>query len=638
MEVVKAFNDNNIGTQITILGTPNEPIFKANDIGIVLEMSNIRATIKDFNEELKVVKTIDTLGGKQQVTFLTEFGLYKVLFGSRKPIAEKFKKWVCEVIREIRLTGQYKLEQEKKELQDKLQEANKTIETKQEENEIIVDECERILVRNHDKQPLVYLAHVCEGEISFGFTNDIRRRRIEHRSEIGSNFKLIIVFPTSKYIQLESLIKKDDKIRKRIFSKEINGKQQTEFIRIDKPCGTFTFISLINRINHLKTIVEKDLEKENERLTDINDKLCEKVRIMKFNTDKITKQAELTITNENLKNDPVIIRDIHTGDETIITNNEQLKSVSGIHHGSLHRYLNKPLHRNGLTFRNKDKPYWKPPKNYKYDKSLKSTTHSVPCKSVCIKTGETVYYNSVTDTARILDVDRKSLTDLINRTSNYLNEKVVEYEWFSLESCGFLVYPDGKEENIESVVNNEKDKFKTVNSVIKQKVKNLLEFTESTDDKLRTLDIDILLKKYKINSTSKLLKEFLIECGAESTGNTKKIKHPNVKKTSMGYYKVKFKNDEEFKELVLNQQKELNFDKIKKQLEKFIKFTNNLEDKLCIKDLKNIIEKNKLDIKFETLRAKNAFQNWGATHSGRHTIKSELDNKHGFYYSGIKLV
>jgi len=46
------------------------------------------------------------------VTFLTEKGLYKVLFRSRKPIAQRFQNWVCEVIKEIRLNGIYELQQE----------------------------------------------------------------------------------------------------------------------------------------------------------------------------------------------------------------------------------------------------------------------------------------------------------------------------------------------------------------------------------------------------------------------------------------------------------------------------------------------------------------------------------------------
>lgn len=72
-------------------------------------MSNIRATIMEFDDTEKVVNTIDTLGGTQQVSFLTEKGLYKVLFRSRKPIAQKFQNWVCQIIKEIRLKGIYDL-------------------------------------------------------------------------------------------------------------------------------------------------------------------------------------------------------------------------------------------------------------------------------------------------------------------------------------------------------------------------------------------------------------------------------------------------------------------------------------------------------------------------------------------------
>lgn len=127
MEVVKAFNTNSLHTEIVIKGTCEEPLFRANDIGEILEMGNIRTTIQNFDISEKVVHTMDTLGGSQQVTFLTEKGLYKVLFKSRKPIAEKFQNWVCEVIKEIRLNGVYDLQKqlEKQKMEMLLLEENK---------------------------------------------------------------------------------------------------------------------------------------------------------------------------------------------------------------------------------------------------------------------------------------------------------------------------------------------------------------------------------------------------------------------------------------------------------------------------------------------------------------------------------
>ena len=110
MEVVKAFNENNLHTEIVIKGTITEPLFRASDIGEILEMGNIRTSIQYFDETERHVHTMDTSTGPKQVTFLTEKGLYKILFKSRKPIAEKFQNWVCQVIKEIRLSGVYNLQ------------------------------------------------------------------------------------------------------------------------------------------------------------------------------------------------------------------------------------------------------------------------------------------------------------------------------------------------------------------------------------------------------------------------------------------------------------------------------------------------------------------------------------------------
>jgi|Laugresubdmm15sn_1035100.scaffolds.fasta_scaffold15345_2 prophage antirepressor-like protein len=112
MDIVRAFTENELHTEIIIKGDVNNPLFRASDIGNVLDISNIRTSINDFNETEKVVHSMDTLGGTQQVTFLTEKGLYKVLFKSRKQIAEKFQNWVCEIIKEIRLNGIYDLQKE----------------------------------------------------------------------------------------------------------------------------------------------------------------------------------------------------------------------------------------------------------------------------------------------------------------------------------------------------------------------------------------------------------------------------------------------------------------------------------------------------------------------------------------------
>ena len=53
-----------------------------------IEHSNPRVMLKNVDEEEKVVNIVYTLGGNQEMWFLTEDGLYEVLMQSRKPIAK----------------------------------------------------------------------------------------------------------------------------------------------------------------------------------------------------------------------------------------------------------------------------------------------------------------------------------------------------------------------------------------------------------------------------------------------------------------------------------------------------------------------------------------------------------------------
>lgn len=56
----------------------------------------------------KGVRTVHTLGGKQQVTTVNESGLYDVILDSRKPQAKRFRRWVTsEVLPSIRKDGGY---------------------------------------------------------------------------------------------------------------------------------------------------------------------------------------------------------------------------------------------------------------------------------------------------------------------------------------------------------------------------------------------------------------------------------------------------------------------------------------------------------------------------------------------------
>jgi prophage antirepressor-like protein len=159
MDIVRAFNSNELHTEIVIKGTSDKPLFRASDVGVVLDITTIRSVIRDFDDSEKIVHTMQTIGGLQEVTFLTEKGLYKVLFISRKPIAKKFQDWVFEVVNEIRLHGTYDL---KKEIEKKNNEMQQLEDKhKQDIEQQKITEREKVLLKEYSSiGSIVYVIRV----------------------------------------------------------------------------------------------------------------------------------------------------------------------------------------------------------------------------------------------------------------------------------------------------------------------------------------------------------------------------------------------------------------------------------------------------------------------------------------------
>ena len=122
MDIIRAFTTNSLHTEIVIKGTVENPLFRASDVALILEISNIRASIKDFNESEKVVQTMTTPGGPQKVLFLTQTGLFRLLFRSKKnPIALQVQYWACDVVKELQIN------QRKKKLQEFMESENSSL-------------------------------------------------------------------------------------------------------------------------------------------------------------------------------------------------------------------------------------------------------------------------------------------------------------------------------------------------------------------------------------------------------------------------------------------------------------------------------------------------------------------------------
>jgi prophage antirepressor-like protein len=303
MDIIKAFNANDLHTEVVIKGTKTDPLFRANDIGIILEINNIRMSIIDFDEsEKRAVSSTDSTGRMQDVTFLTEKGLYKVLFRSRKPIAQRFQDWVCEVIKEIRLNGIYELQQEivqkQKELEQTKNEmsAIETTKNKEMEEKLIkqkeLDNEKFLLKQFNNAGNMVYIIKVKTyengsyvvkiGESRIGITG----RYNEHKSKY-EECVLLDCFCVNKSKDFEHFLHCHNTIKPNIVKNLPNHDSENELFLIG---GNLTYKILLK-------IVNDNIDNYNYK---VNELLIE-IENLKFKNQENAVSTHVTNDNELLK-------------------------------------------------------------------------------------------------------------------------------------------------------------------------------------------------------------------------------------------------------------------------------------------------------------------------------------------------
>lgn len=96
------------GEDVRTLLLDGEPWFVARDVAAILGLGNVHSSLATLDDDEKGIHTVETLGGSQQVSVVSEPGLYSLILRSRKPDAKAFKRWVThEVLPAIRRTGSY---------------------------------------------------------------------------------------------------------------------------------------------------------------------------------------------------------------------------------------------------------------------------------------------------------------------------------------------------------------------------------------------------------------------------------------------------------------------------------------------------------------------------------------------------
>lgn len=107
MNELQVFTNEQFGS-VRIKEIGGEPWFIAADVCTALELGNVAMAVDRLDDDEKGISPIDTRGGMQRVTIVSEAGLYSLALGSRKPEAKAFKRWIThEVIPSIRKNGMW---------------------------------------------------------------------------------------------------------------------------------------------------------------------------------------------------------------------------------------------------------------------------------------------------------------------------------------------------------------------------------------------------------------------------------------------------------------------------------------------------------------------------------------------------
>lgn len=105
MNSLQVFTNEDFGS-VRVLAIDSEPWFVARDVTDALGLD--RTATRRLDEDEKGVRSMHTQGGEQEVSIITEAGLYSLIMASKKPEAKRFKRWVThDVLPTIRKHGMY---------------------------------------------------------------------------------------------------------------------------------------------------------------------------------------------------------------------------------------------------------------------------------------------------------------------------------------------------------------------------------------------------------------------------------------------------------------------------------------------------------------------------------------------------
>lgn len=100
-------------TAVRVIDRDGDPWFAATDVASVLGYRDAEKLTRLLDEDEKGTLKVGTLGGEQELVFVSEAGLYHAAFRSRSPAARQLRRWVThDVLPTLRTTGSYGLQRQ----------------------------------------------------------------------------------------------------------------------------------------------------------------------------------------------------------------------------------------------------------------------------------------------------------------------------------------------------------------------------------------------------------------------------------------------------------------------------------------------------------------------------------------------
>jgi len=170
------------------------------------------------------------------------------------------------------------------------------------------DQYDDSIINNFKKTGVVYMGLAEDNVIKIGISKDIERRLGEHRREIRKDFKILYIFKTIYYINLERAVLEDEFLNnyrtKKVY---LDGELKTELFNLDK---NFTHKVFYEYIIKLKAVLEKEdlLTKEISELKEDNNSLKSKIiqleskiTQLEFNSSELKSKNDIIKTNQEIK-------------------------------------------------------------------------------------------------------------------------------------------------------------------------------------------------------------------------------------------------------------------------------------------------------------------------------------------------